>query len=72
MVGYRAASRLGPETAKTIVASPRGPNHPMKSLSAALVRVLIKHRKTGSILTTRQAEGFVTVTIMLTAGWLFC
>src|SRR6516165_2957447 len=35
--------------AKTIVASPRGPNQPMNSLSAVLVRVPIRHRKTGSI-----------------------
>jgi hypothetical protein len=31
------------------VASPRGPNQPMKSLSAVLFRVPIRHRKTGRI-----------------------
>ncbi|HYC14766.1 MAG TPA: cation:proton antiporter [Stellaceae bacterium] len=36
-------------TANTIVASPRGPNQPMKSLSDVLVRVPIRHRRTGSI-----------------------
>jgi hypothetical protein len=32
------------KTAKTIVANPRGPNQPIKSLSATLVRVPTRHR----------------------------
>jgi hypothetical protein len=56
--------------AKTMVASPRGPNQPMNSLSAVLVRVPIKQRKTGSIPDHGKAEhriehaGQVTRSIM--------
>jgi hypothetical protein len=39
----------GTRTANTILASQRGPNQPIKSLSVVLVRVPIRHKKTGSI-----------------------